>query len=271
MVLTPSGDGEWNASGDWEYETGCLSATAIAGRFTYADGDPARVGLPYVMLMPEEVRIERTWDPIGMRGTGSNRVVARSVTVPASRILYLVSPEESRFPDHPLGKLGAGLTGISLAAATTLLGVARRALDEARSILEAKPESRMGESIAIEHPRVLVELTQAEGRWWQARDGFERALDRLWVAAVADGALDQRENARARLAAVTAAGTAVSVVRAAFELCGTSSTVRNSPLERCFRDATTMASHTSVRVDTLAQVGPQIGLVPLERSERASR
>jgi alkylation response protein AidB-like acyl-CoA dehydrogenase len=264
VTLRPNDTGGWVVTGDWEYQSGCKSATCIGGLVSFVDTDfEPKPGLPYVLLWADEVRINETWDRVGMRGTGSHHVAVNDRTVPANRLVYFMNPAESRFRDHPLGRLGGGLVVIGLAATATLIGVARRALDEATALLRTKPQGPFaGEGVMIENHRVLSEVTRAEGLWDLTRLGFEGTLARLWEAASGPDPLSPEDEAQARLGAITAAHAAAQIVRDVYALCGTTPTASGTVLDRCFRDATTMATHGSIRTAGFERTGRALGLVP---------
>jgi alkylation response protein AidB-like acyl-CoA dehydrogenase len=204
--------------------------------------------MPIVLLTKDEVEVQRTWNPLGMRGTGSNRVTVEAVDVSADRIMYVMNPDETKLPGHPIGRLGSGTSLISLANATTMLGIARRALDEATGILRVKHAAGLQSTgdIQLKNPRILSELAHAEARWGLFHDGFECTLERLWLAACADKWPGPRATAAAVLAGASTSRACLDIVRSVYALCGSSATERGTPLERCFRDATTISTHGGV-------------------------
>jgi len=94
-VLTPTAqvqrvEGGLRVNGKWGYASGCLHAQwAVLGVPPFeADGEAVQQGLA---LMPmSELRIEETWFVAGMRGTGSNTLVADDVFVPDHRVMARV-------------------------------------------------------------------------------------------------------------------------------------------------------------------------------------
>src|SRR5688572_22491662 len=90
--LAPNGDavavdGGWRVTGRWPWASGCMHAHWVACgiHMTNERGEMANLGLS---LMPiGEVTIEDTWFMAGMKGTGSNTIVAKDVFVPEHRFL----------------------------------------------------------------------------------------------------------------------------------------------------------------------------------------
>ena len=93
-VFMPSGtlkrvEGGIRVSGKWYYSSGCLHANwGLLGLMELdADGNPMD---QYLGLVPmAELEIEDTWYTTGMRGSGSNCLVAKDVFIPAHRMLSL--------------------------------------------------------------------------------------------------------------------------------------------------------------------------------------
>ncbi len=85
-AVPPSGAAEtladgYRLSGRWHYSSGCEHADwlILGARVPIPGAEPA----DKVMLVPrDQVDVEDTWHVTGMRGTGSNTVVANGVTVP---------------------------------------------------------------------------------------------------------------------------------------------------------------------------------------------
>ena len=101
--LAPHGEavpeqGGWRVSGRWPWASGCTHAQwAACGIHMNNDrGEIANLGLS---LMPmTELKIEDTWFMAGMKGTGSNTIIANNVFVPEHRFL----PYPPAFEGHYL-------------------------------------------------------------------------------------------------------------------------------------------------------------------------
>jgi 3-hydroxy-9,10-secoandrosta-1,3,5(10)-triene-9,17-dione monooxygenase len=90
--LAPHGEakaveGGWRVNGKWPWASGCLHAQwAACGIHMKNDrGEMANLGLS---LMPVgDLTIDDTWFMAGMKGTGSNTIIAKDVFVPEHRFL----------------------------------------------------------------------------------------------------------------------------------------------------------------------------------------
>jgi 3-hydroxy-9,10-secoandrosta-1,3,5(10)-triene-9,17-dione monooxygenase len=90
--LAPNGetvpvDGGWRVSGRWPWASGSMHAqwAACGIHMNNERGEVTNLGLS---LMPiEDLIVEDTWFMAGMKGTGSNTIVAKNVFVPEHRFL----------------------------------------------------------------------------------------------------------------------------------------------------------------------------------------
>ena len=139
-VSSPTGtatpvDGGYRVSGQWGYGSGCLHADwAMNGVKVLDDGgevvDSAFAIIP--LTHTDRVAINNTWHVLGVKGSGSNTIVADQVFVPAplmmlrsqtpSQAVLLTLPgleDKERVPQEPLFPLG--VLSPTLGAATALL------------------------------------------------------------------------------------------------------------------------------------------------------
>jgi 3-hydroxy-9,10-secoandrosta-1,3,5(10)-triene-9,17-dione monooxygenase len=140
---------------------------------------------------------------------------------------------------------------IATSVAATQLGNARRALDEARAIVETKKPAlgvRLAESSAAQRT-----LTETEGRWQAGMAVVELELGRMWGEATRNEELSVDQRIRLHRANVVASQLAVEVVDAVHQLCGTAATARSHALSRCLRDAQALRAHVAVGGSALEQ------------------
>ena len=82
-------DGGYRVSGTWDYVSGCDSATHLA--FGFMLGDDASAGemaTDFIGVVDyADCEIIDNWDVLGLRGTGSKRVVVEDVFVPERRTI----------------------------------------------------------------------------------------------------------------------------------------------------------------------------------------
>jgi indole-3-acetate monooxygenase len=249
-------------TGSWAFETGCTIATFVGGMVTLsppAEGAPARV---VAALAPVgQARIEETWDPVGLAGTGSHDVHFDDVFVPWRRTF----PWPAGIPvsDYPAAIFAPGTWFISLCAAATHLGLARRALDEARHELRGKRD-RFTQLPLLEHPATQRSLEAAEGLWLACRAGLREALAAMWDCARRGEPATKELRINARVAAVTAVHRGAEVVRAAYDAAGAGALRRSGVLQRLLRDASCLTHHISANALSYELTGRvRCGIDPL--------
>jgi alkylation response protein AidB-like acyl-CoA dehydrogenase len=218
--------------------TRTASGWRVAGRKTFSSGSSvlrwgvvsaaAHVGdaEPYLgnFLIPMDtrgVRIEPTWDTMGMRATCSHTVVLEDVEVEA----------DAELPRPPVSADSVPYErGWALSVAAVYLGVAEAARDFALQFArDRKPTALGGKSIAS-LPNIRDRAGRMDLLLFQAR-GLLVSSARAWDAAPSvdmDGAL--------AAAKVVTSNIAVAVAEEAMRLVGGSSLDRSMPLERYYRD-----------------------------------
>lgn len=181
---------------------------------------------PYLgnFLVPMDskgLRIEPTWDTLGMRATCSHTLVLEDVFVGADTEVPRVTAMKEALPHE---------RAWSLSVAAVYLGVAEAARDFAIAFarnrkptaLEGKPIATLG---SIRERAARMDLLLFEAR------GLLVSTARQW-----DAAPSKDMEAALAAAKVVASNNAVAVAEQAMRLVGGSSMDRNLPLERHHRD-----------------------------------
>jgi alkylation response protein AidB-like acyl-CoA dehydrogenase len=236
-------DGGLRITGSWGFESGCTAATFVGGMVILsplAEGGQPRM---LAALAPvNEATIEETWDPVGLAGTGSHDVHFDDVFVPWHRTFPW--PAGIAVSAYPAAIFVPGAWFITIGAAATHLGLARRALDEARNELRGKTD-RYTQRPLLEHPAVQRNLEAAEGLWFACHAGVREALTAVWDSGLRGEPATADMRINARLAAVTAVQKGTEIVRAAYDASGASAVRRTGVLQRLLRDASCLQHHIS--------------------------
>jgi alkylation response protein AidB-like acyl-CoA dehydrogenase len=221
-------DGGWEISGHKIF--GTLSPVwTFLGLHAMDTTDPsdARVVHAFVPRGTEGMRIEETWDVLGMRATQSQDTILERVFVPDEYVPVVC----------PAGLKGAGLFHLSIFAwgllgiATVYASIARRAYDVAVEGLPGRTSVALTRSMA-HHPE--AQHTVAEMRMaLEAIDPFVERVARDWT----DG-VDHGMNWPVKIVAAKhfAATQAFRVVDLALDLSGGAGIFTRHRLERLFRD-----------------------------------
>jgi alkylation response protein AidB-like acyl-CoA dehydrogenase len=207
-------DGGYRITGSKTFCSGAGHADAylVAARST---ADSSQVS-QFLVPAGDGVRVEETWDALGMRATGSHDLHV-DVTVPASALL-------------------GGLEGLALVAAqlsphwmvasyaAVYVGVARAAVDAAVEHVNTRGLGKL--------PAVRSRIGRADAAVAAAHLAVREAARRV------DEAPGEPETVRWVWRAKLLAGTTAAEVAASMlEAAGTSAMRRGHPLERLYRDA----------------------------------
>jgi alkylation response protein AidB-like acyl-CoA dehydrogenase len=257
--------GGYRLNGRWGFSSGSHHATWLigaslkmgpSGPAMTPEGQPIMVAAIY--RAAEATVLQDTWDPLGMRGTGSYDVVAEDVFVPESRVAVLrpFDPVGSAY-GGPLYRLG--IVPTLLGNAVVALGVARAAIDEAVDLSRTRIPA-FNQARPVARGVVHTQLARAEATLSAARAYFYGALGDAWQTARSGSRLSPRERLHCQLAgshAAEASAAAVDLVHAAVGSSG----MRESGFRfaRHFRDVHTITQHalcSGARYESMGQVMP---------------
>jgi indole-3-acetate monooxygenase len=223
----------------WSYVTGCTAATYVGGMLPLPDATGAV--RPTTVLMPiAAARIDRTWDTMGLSGTGSHDVVMEDVLVPHRNTFTW--PGGEAVGTYPWAISSPSTWFISTSAAIVHLGLARRMLDETRRELAGKKD-RFSQAPLLSHPAILRVLEKAEGTLHLATAGMRVTLADIWEHAKSATPLSSAQRIVVRNASSAAVHLGTDLARAVFDVAGTTAVRRSGELERLFRDANCLTQH----------------------------
>ncbi len=276
-VLTPSAEatvveGGYLVSGSWSWASGCLHAQwALVGiPVPAAPGRPADQGL--VLIPMSELAVDDTWFVAGMRGTGSNTLVADEVFVPSHRYLSVPEAIEGDYPT-PYQEEALYRSAFVPAAALILvgpqLGLAQAALD---LVLEKAPRRAItytSYETQVEAPTVQLAVARAASLVDTAHLHAYRTAAEIDDAAHRGAYPGYHARARARMDTGKAAESAREAIRVLVSAHGASSFAESSPLQRIWRDSEVASRHAVVSPEISAEVygrsllGIREGVTPL--------
>ena len=273
--LEPAAGG-YRLSGAWDYASGCDLATHFLATARLAGAaEGAAEGVAFALVERADLRILDNWDTIGMRGTGSRRIIVADAAVPAHRIVRRLAADgtPAALPGHgvhanPLyrGPLASFLVGELAAVA---VGAARGAVDLYEERLRARTLPFPPATPLCEHHEYQRHFDRAHQLVATAEAALIRCgEDYMALAAsaaaagrpVADAA--DREMLLVEQQAVQLAWEAVDLV---FRTAGTSGGTAQSPLGRHFRDLAMIRTHVTAQYDRTAENWARLrfGLPPL--------
>lgn len=248
--VTPSGNanpvpGGWRVSGRWP----SISAVDFADWVMVTPKvDNDRLKARVFAVPRSECEVLDDWNPVGMKGTGSNTVLVDDVFVPEHRGFARGDLLNGHATDSTARAHSVPLPAVlGLSFAMPVLGAAHGALEAWRTNVIAR--LRRATPGAPGLSRTTYDITLARGAG--EIDAAELLLDR--VAALADSAdltaLPTARNLRDSALAVEILTTAVDRL---FRTSGTSGTSATSPIQRFWRDVNAAASHVAVQFEPAA-------------------
>jgi len=263
-VIARPVDGGYVLNGDWDYVSGCDIATHVIGGISIRS-DRASEPEPRVAIVDRrDFSIVDDWNTIGMRGTGSRRVVIRDAFVPAYRTIPPMrdafgsrNAPGRRVHQNPMYVAGRLVSVLFEEMAAVAVVVARGALDVyerelCSSKLQLPPyalrsetpeyQRHFGEAWAIIRTAEALVLHVAQQYMEFARQDVEEEIP---FSDERDLQLQLLEQYATRLA-----GDAVDLM---FRTAGTHVAQSDSMLQRSFRDMAVIKTHIAAQMDRGAE------------------
>jgi 3-hydroxy-9,10-secoandrosta-1,3,5(10)-triene-9,17-dione monooxygenase len=241
-------DGGWLVSGRWPWASGCLHAQWAACGILMKNekGEMANLGLSLIPMT--DLIIEDTWHMAGMKGTGSNTIVAKDVFVPQHRFLPYPGAFQgvyrTEFKDEALYR-AAFVPFTILILIGSQLGVAKAALDFTIANASKRGVTHTHFAKQSESAGFQMQVAEAAMRIESAYLHAFRAADDLDRDAAASRHPDLTARARVRADAALVAKYCREAVDLLVSAHGTSSLADSNRLQRLWRDIH-VASHHAI-------------------------
>jgi alkylation response protein AidB-like acyl-CoA dehydrogenase len=181
------------------------------GTFMLRRGDPG-------------MRIEETWDSLGMRATGSHDLVLRDVRIPSDRLMV------RRVAGTPDPRGGSGQAWFALGVAATTIGVAHAAREYAVDF--ARTRTPLGNAPIREIPGVRMRIARIDVLLQRSRALVYDAAH-AWEARSAEG---MEPIDRVAVAKIESLNACIEAVDLAMRVVGGVSLLKKRQIERCYRD-----------------------------------
>jgi alkylation response protein AidB-like acyl-CoA dehydrogenase len=257
-------DGGYRLSGHWKIVSGIHAADwLIAVGVVSENGQPriTQAGAPDIRLCAvrrDQLKADDTWNVSGMRGTGSNDVLAEDAFIPTD----LVTPPLDT-PARIDQKLYRGFFPALVFPGCTavVIGVAQSAIDEMVKLASGK-RAFAGGTIA-EAARTQYTLAKSETALHAARLLLWSAAESLQTTAERRETVTLEQRALLRAAMTHAAQVSRQALVAMYELASSSALYRGNPIERYFRDGMAALQHANQSTQFLEAAGRvRLGLDP---------
>ncbi len=253
-VLAPSAeatrvDGGYRLTGKWGWASGCLHAQWAVVGLPVPDerGEIVDQGLALVPM--SDLTIEDTWFVAGMRGTGSNTLVARDILVPEHRVVSVPAAIGGRYGTEHTDEVlyrSAFVPVAAIVLAGPQLGLAQAALD---LVIEKAPKRSVSYTfydVQTEAPTVQLAVAKAASLVDAAHLFAYRAAADIDQAAVDGVYPDYAARARVRMDTGAAIENAREAIRVLISAHGAASFAESSPLQRLWRDSEVASRHAVI-------------------------
>ncbi|MYQ79656.1 MULTISPECIES: acyl-CoA dehydrogenase family protein [unclassified Streptomyces] len=259
-VLAPSAtcravDGGLVVSGRWGFASGSLHAQWASLGIPVVDASGQQTDQGAALIPMDELTVEDTWYVAGMRGTGSNTLVADEVFVPEHRILSVTRGVRGAYPtEHTEEALyrSALVPVLALVLAGPQVGLAQAGMDVVRaSLAKGKGISYTFYERASEAPSTQIQLAEAAQLIDTARLHLMRAAEDIDSWAARGEYMPFETRARVRMDTGYVARRSREALDLLLSIQGAGSFAEASPLQRIWRDQETGSRH--------AVINPAIG------------
>ncbi|GGU87112.1 acyl-CoA dehydrogenase [Streptomyces albospinus] len=262
-ALPPQGTSEaadrgQTITGQWRFVSGCLHAewallgTSVIG----ASGEQPDQGLALVPM--DQLTIEDTWHVAGMRGTGSNTLVADGVFVPAHRILSATKARSGEYPTEFKNEAlyrAAFVPTLALSLAGPLLGLARGGLELVlASLAEGRGISHTLYEEVREAPATQTQLAEAAQLIDTAALHLMRAADDVDNWAASGRCMPLPDRARVRVDIATLVRRSREALDILLSVQGARGFADGNPLQRIWRDLGTGSRHAMINPAIAAEI-----------------
>ncbi|NVK20495.1 MAG: acyl-CoA dehydrogenase family protein [Methylocystaceae bacterium] len=237
----------YKVNGRWQFGSGCMGADVIGVGIMPDNGE----SLPRMAVMPrEKVKIEKTWNVMGMVGTGSHDLVVEDVIV----------PEEWTFARGGKPQVDAPFFRYpSLAFAAQVLAVVTLGLaEEALRVVQEEAAGRKSVTGAPnlgERAYAQIDIAKAEAKVRSSRAFFYQATEEAWEVIAAGGKPTDHQTSMIRLAATNLTHECAEAVRICYQMSGMTSTYNDHPLSQIYRDTAMCTQHAFMGAITYQNAG----------------
>jgi 3-hydroxy-9,10-secoandrosta-1,3,5(10)-triene-9,17-dione monooxygenase len=248
--VTPTAGG-YRLSGEWGWASGVgFSSWVMLGGMVPRDGAPPQSRL--FLVRTSEVTVVDTWFNAGLRGTGSDNVVAEDVFVPEHRTLAMEAVREGRAPGLDVNTdahfRAPLMTHAGYAMVGPAIGIARGMIEDWSQSARAKAHSYTREQVAAALPMQL-QLGESAAQVDTAEHLVRRCLERVQSGEE----LGLEDRVRHRRDISFSARLLTRAVDDLMQTAGASALREESPIQRGWRDVRTIACHVMLNFNAAAE------------------
>ena len=254
-------DGSWVINGRKTFTTMAplLHYFIVLARVDGPDEGPPELANFVVYRDDPGVRIEETWDSLGMRATGSHDMVLERVQLPAERLAT------RRTVGSADARGAAGTAWFALGVSATTIGVAQAALDYAAGF--ARERTPNSQRTIMEYPGVRSRIGRAQLLLIRSRAMVYDAA-RAWEQRASEQA---GTNVTDRIVAAKAdsLNNCIEAVDLCMRVVGGVSLQKSRPIERYYRDVRAGLHNPPIEDRAIEQLARSVLAEPEEPSRAA--
>jgi alkylation response protein AidB-like acyl-CoA dehydrogenase len=249
-------DGGWRVTGRWGYNSGSWHAGWAVLGVPLPDTDGV-VTESLVLIPRADLDLEDTWFVTGMRGSGSNTLVAEDVFVPEHRSL---SVPAAIFGDYPTEHKDEALYRsalvpmLSIVLAGPQLGMGKAALDYVTARADRRGISYTTYTKQSDSTAFQLQIADAAMKLDTARLHAERACRDIDEHAARGDYPPVLIRARVRADTGVVVASVLDAINTLVSAHGAGSFAEVSPLQRLWRDANTAGRHAVIAPVVAAEV-----------------
>lgn len=236
-------------TGKWSWGSGVTHCTHIVAGVRLMKDD-AMVGAGIVFLLPEEVTFIDNWHVMGMKGTHSIDYSVQDLIIGNDR--WIPFPPAKPIIDAPLYRFSF-LGALSLSIAAVGLGLAERARDEIRKIVQQKVSLGQNSPLS-KQPIIQDKIGIIEGNFLAAQSLFYNTILEAQKE-TENNICSVPMKSKIRLTACMTTQLCLNVVRDAYDLAGGSAIWESNKLEELHRDMHVVSQHAMVSSANFRTVG----------------
>ncbi|CAD5377696.1 3-hydroxy-9,10-secoandrosta-1,3,5(10)-triene-9, 17-dione monooxygenase [Pseudomonas sp. OF001] len=245
-------EGGYRISGRWGFSTGCEHCewVFLGGNLTPGVGK----GNSYrTFLVPKsDFRIERNWDVIGLRGTGSHDIVVEDAFVPLHRTHATQQHDDAANPGRELNS--APLYRVPFAqmfipaVSNACIGGLAAAIQHFKDYAQQGISKNVGMR-TVDDPNAQLAYARAVVAHEQMVENRKRHYEVQMAWAERGEAAPVNERLRQRYQLAQVANECAHHINELLRCCGATGTYRSNPLTRIFLDVFTGRAHIANNVD----------------------
>ncbi|OCC13821.1 acyl-CoA dehydrogenase family protein [Streptomyces sp. PTY087I2] len=254
-VLAPSAttravDGGLVVTGRWGFASGSHHAQWASLGIPVVDASGRQTDQGAALIPMRELTVEDTWYVAGMRGTGSNTLVADEVFVPEHRVLSVTRAVQGDYPtehkDETLYR-SALVPVLALVLAGPQVGLAQAGMDVVTaSLAKGRGISYTFYERADEAPSTQIQLAEAAQLVDTARLHLMRAAEDIDTWAASEAYMPFGTRARVRMDTGYVARRSREALDLLLSVQGAGSFAEANPLQRIWRDQETGSRHAVI-------------------------